>query len=63
MKTIGKHDITFYGAYDELTIGHDAKDRGLFARGAVDAAIWLCRQPEECGSYTMQSYFEKRFLS
>ncbi len=61
-EVIGKHDVRFYGAHDEIVIGHEAKDRGLFARGAVDAALWLYRQPETCGSYTMQSYFRKRYL-
>ena len=61
-EVIGKHDVRFYGAHDEIVIGHEAKHRGLFAQGAVDAALWLCRQPEPCGSYTMQSYFRKRYL-
>ena len=61
-EVIGKHDVTIYGEHDEIAIGHEANDRGLFARGAVDAALWLHRQPEPCGSYTMQSYFRKRYL-
>lgn len=61
-EVIGKHDVTFYGTHDEIVIGHEAKDRDLFARGAVDAALWLCRQPEPCGSYNMQSYFRQRYL-
>jgi 4-hydroxy-tetrahydrodipicolinate reductase len=38
---IGDHEITFYGPGDHLTIGHFAQDRSIFARGAIDAALWL----------------------
>lgn len=61
-EVIGKHTVTFYSALDEICIGHEAKDRDLFARGAVDAALWLVQQPEKGRSYTMQSYFRKRYL-
>lgn len=61
-EVIGKHDVKFYGAHDEIVLGHEAKDRNLFARGAVDAALWLHRQPETSGSYNMQSYFRERYL-
>lgn len=61
-EVIGKHDVTFYGRDDEIVIGHDAKDRRLFARGAIDAALWLCQQPARSGRFTMQSYFRERYL-
>ena len=61
-EVIGKHDITFYGNDDQISLGHDAKDRALFARGAIEAAIWLCGQAQESGFYTMRSYFRERFL-
>lgn len=61
-EVIGKHDITFYGRSDEISISHDARDRTLFARGAIEAALWLCRQPAGSGLYTMRSYFRERFL-
>jgi len=38
---IGDHEVTFYGPGDHLTIGHFAQDRSIFARGAIDAALWL----------------------
>lgn len=60
-EVIGKHDVVFYGPDDQIVIGHEARDRALFARGALEAALWLEAQPERCGSYTMASYFEKRF--
>ena len=42
-----------FAAEDEiLTISHSARDRGLFARGAVEAARWVALQPP--GLYDMQ---------
>ena len=38
---IGDHEITFYGPGDHLTLGHFAQDRSVFARGALEAALWL----------------------
>jgi 4-hydroxy-tetrahydrodipicolinate reductase len=40
-EVIGKHSVTFYGPADEITLSHEALDRSLFARGAVDLALWL----------------------
>lgn len=61
-EVIGKHDVTFYGGDDEIVIGHEAKDRRLFARGAIDAAVWLYQQTARSGRFTMQSYFRQRYL-
>jgi 4-hydroxy-tetrahydrodipicolinate reductase len=38
---IGDHDVTFYGPADTLTLSHHAMDRDIFARGAIDVALWL----------------------
>jgi 4-hydroxy-tetrahydrodipicolinate reductase len=38
---VGDHEVTFYGPGDHLTLGHFAQDRSIFARGAIQAAIWL----------------------
>ncbi len=62
-EVIGKHDVMFSGADDRIVIGHEASNRSLFARGAIDAALWLCEQDAACGSYTMDSYFKARFLT
>lgn len=59
-EVVGKHDVIFSGIADQLVIAHEASDRSLFARGAIDAALWLCEQAGS-GSYTMESYFQKRF--
>ncbi len=38
---IGEHSVTFAGQNEILTISHSARNRALFAQGAVHAAIWL----------------------
>lgn len=49
---IGEHSVTFAAEDEILTISHSARDRGLFARGAVEAARWVALQPP--GLYDMQ---------
>ena len=43
-ETIGDHEVTFYGPGDQIVLGHFAQDRSIFARGAIDAALWLAQQ-------------------
>lgn len=38
---IGEHDVVFASDNERLTISHRAENRGLFAAGAVKAALWL----------------------
>jgi len=40
-EVIGDHQISFYGPSDFIRIEHSARDRDIFARGAIEAAIWL----------------------
>ena len=37
---IGEHSVIFAGPGERLELAHKAEDRGLFARGAVRAALW-----------------------
>jgi len=47
----GDHSVIFAGAGERLELVHRAEDRGIFARGAVRAALWAFeRKP---GYYTM----------
>lgn len=49
---VGEHSVVFAAEDEILTISHSARDRGLFARGAVAAAVWAAgRGP---GPYDMQ---------
>jgi 4-hydroxy-tetrahydrodipicolinate reductase len=58
---IGDHEVTFYGSGDHITIGHFAQDRSIFARGAIDTALWLASKRGEArqpGLMTMDQYFQ-----
>ena len=49
---VGEHSVVFAAEDEILTISHSARDRSLFARGAVEAAAWTRgRAP---GLYDMQ---------
>lgn len=48
---IGEHTVVFAGPAERLELTHRAEDRGLFARGAVRAALWAQDRP--AGYYTM----------
>jgi 4-hydroxy-tetrahydrodipicolinate reductase len=49
---IGEHSVTFAADDEVLTLSHSARDRGLFARGAVVAARWVAARPP--GEYDMR---------
>ncbi len=37
---VGEHSVMFAGAAERLVLSHHAEDRGIFAHGAVRAALW-----------------------
>lgn len=48
---VGEHDVLFATAGERIVLRHMATDRGIFARGALKAALWgLDRKP---GRYDM----------
>jgi 4-hydroxy-tetrahydrodipicolinate reductase len=48
---VGEHDVIFAGEGERLILRHVATDRGIFARGALRAALWgIGRAP---GAYDM----------
>ncbi len=49
---VGEHAVLFAGEEEVVTLSHSARDRRLFARGAVRAAQWLAGRPP--GLYDMQ---------
>lgn len=49
---VGEHSVVFAAEDEILTISHSARDRSLFARGAVEAAMWTRGKPP--GLYDMQ---------
>lgn len=42
---VGEHTVVFAGPGERMELGHRAEDRGLFARGAVQAALWARDRP------------------
>jgi 4-hydroxy-tetrahydrodipicolinate reductase len=49
---VGDHSVIFAAEEEILTLSHSARDRGLFARGAVEAARWVASRGP--GAYDMQ---------
>jgi 4-hydroxy-tetrahydrodipicolinate reductase len=49
---VGEHSVVFASDEEILTLSHSARDRGLFAKGAVAAARWVAGRPP--GAYDMQ---------
>ena len=48
---VGDHSVVFAGPGERVELSHRAEDRGIFARGALQAALWARSQPP--GFYTM----------
>jgi len=53
---VGEHTVYFIGQGERLEITHRATDRALFAKGALQAARWLFKQPS--GFYGMQDFLK-----
>jgi len=51
---VGEHTVIFCGAGEELVLTHRARERGVFARGALSAALWLSPRPP--GRYAMHDF-------
>jgi 4-hydroxy-tetrahydrodipicolinate reductase len=49
---VGEHRVIFAGPGERIELAHIATDRGIFARGAVKAALWARGQSP--GLYSMQ---------
>jgi 4-hydroxy-tetrahydrodipicolinate reductase len=49
---VGEHTVLFAGTGERLTLSHQATDRAIFARGALQAAAWLASRP--AGRYFMR---------
>ncbi len=48
---VGEHDVIFAGPDEVVTLSHTAYSRRVFAKGAVEAAMFLAGRP--AGLYTM----------
>ena len=50
-QVVGEHTVLFAGASEHIALTHRAFDRGVFAGGAIRAALWL--REREAGLYGM----------
>jgi 4-hydroxy-tetrahydrodipicolinate reductase len=55
---VGEHTVHFIGAGEQLSLSHVASDRAVFARGALQAGLWLASQPP--GRYRMQDLIAEK---
>jgi 4-hydroxy-tetrahydrodipicolinate reductase len=49
---VGEHSVVFAADDEIITLAHSARDRSLFARGALEAARWVAPRPP--GLYDMK---------
>ncbi len=49
---VGEHDVRFAAEREVITLSHQALDRGVFADGALAAALWSADKPP--GLYSMR---------
>jgi len=54
--TIGEHSVICDGPDDSIKITHNAKNRKIYARGAIACAKWLMEQ--RTGFFTMDDYID-----
>ncbi len=48
---VGEHTVTFASEGERIELAHRAFDRAIFARGAIEASVWLATQ--RAGSYAL----------
>lgn len=48
---VGEHEVIFAGPQEVITISHSAQSKEIFARGAVNAAVYISSKAQ--GLYTM----------
>ncbi len=51
---VGDHTVLFAGTGEQVSLGHRATERAIFARGAVRAALWLASRAP--GRYFMRDF-------
>ncbi len=56
---VGEHEVIFAGHDEVVSIKHQAQSKGVFASGAVNAAVYLTDKP--AGMYNMGDLLSKSF--
>jgi 4-hydroxy-tetrahydrodipicolinate reductase len=63
-EVIGDHRIEFHGHGEVLSLEHHAQTREIFARGALETALWLGSKhrdsPGSTGWLTLDDFFEEK---
>jgi 4-hydroxy-tetrahydrodipicolinate reductase len=54
----GTHTVMLEGPHDRIQLRHEARDRGGFARGAVEGVEWIHRR---AGVHTLDDWMDDRF--
>lgn len=44
-EVVGDHRVTFFCRDERIEMGHHARERAIYAAGAIDAGLWLLEQP------------------
>lgn len=57
-ETVGTHEVKFTSPFDEISLTHQALNRDLFAKSALEIAAWLSSC--DAGFYTMKDYAKFR---
>ena len=55
---VGDHDVIFAGTDEVITFSHRAYSKGVFAKGAIQAAKFIAGKP--AGLYAMSDVIENR---
>ena len=63
-EVIGDHRVEFHGHGERLSFEHHAQSREIFARGALQAALWMAgrhrRERTGTGWLTLDDFFEEK---
>ncbi|MEN9723020.1 MAG: hypothetical protein RJB38_1006 [Pseudomonadota bacterium] len=64
-EVVGDHEVTFHGAGEQVFFAHYARTRDIFARGALEVALWLAQKrtfaPAATGNVSLDDFFEEKF--
>ncbi|VFP88015.1 4-hydroxy-tetrahydrodipicolinate reductase [Buchnera aphidicola (Cinara piceae)] len=58
--TIGTHRVLFSNKYEKISITHKATHRSIFAKGAIQAAIWI--HDKKKGLYKMSNLLKQKSI-
>ncbi|MGI4816580.1 MAG: 4-hydroxy-tetrahydrodipicolinate reductase [Janthinobacterium lividum] len=60
-RTIGKHTVLFANKYEKISVNHTATHRSVFAKGAIQAAMWI--HDKKKGLYNMNNILKSILVS